>query len=58
MEDHMDDTGHNNKRSFWGSLSFPIQLNCMSAIVQSNGGRVLKVWLESNHNYDTIIEAV
>ena len=39
----MDDTGHNNEGSCLGSLSFPMQLNCMSAILHSNGERVVKV---------------
>ena len=39
----MDDTGHSNEGSCLGSLSFPMQLNCMSAILHSNGKRVVKV---------------
>ena len=58
IEDHMNDTGHNNEGCCLGSLSFPMKLNCMWAILQCNGERVLKVWLESNHNCDTLIEAV
>ena len=30
----------------------------MWAILQFIGERILKVWLESNHNCDTLIEAV